>query len=91
MMPDENKIPPGPLGTIGEIRQPYDLKLGDMIHFDGVFFPITDMAQARGGARVLHFRSREPYLVTGPTLVYRPVELNGLKGTIRFVSTVHPA
>ncbi|WP_405391182.1 hypothetical protein OG596_27010 [Streptomyces sp. NBC_01102] len=31
------------------------------------------MTTSRSGVKVLHFTDREPLLVEGPTLVYRPV------------------
>ncbi|MDG4857374.1 hypothetical protein P8605_04245 [Streptomyces sp. T-3] len=87
MLPDEDKIPPGPPGTSGDILLPAQLKLGDLIRFDGVFFPVKNMITARGGAKVLHFDAHEPYTVAGPTLAYRPIDFNALSGSLRYIRT----
>ncbi|MGW8887131.1 hypothetical protein [Streptomyces sp. NPDC055749] len=40
------------------------------------------MTTSRSGAKVLHFTDREPLLIEGPTLVYRPVEYTVTFGEI---------
>ncbi|MER7174182.1 hypothetical protein [Streptomyces mesophilus] len=87
MMPDESKIPVGPPGTNGTILTPGQLKIGDLIRFDGIFFPVRDMVTGQGGAKVLIFADREPYTVAGPTLAYRPIDFNALAGTLRYIRT----
>ncbi|WP_433544816.1 hypothetical protein ACQPZG_06215 [Streptomyces sp. CA-294286] len=84
---DENKIPVGPLGMSGAFRVPSELKLGDVVHLHGGFYPIEDMGQGRGGARVLHLRGREPYYVSDPVLAYRQINFEGLMG-YRLLPTV---
>ncbi|MEU5000045.1 hypothetical protein [Streptomyces sp. NPDC021622] len=90
MMPDEDKIPPGPVGTQGLPLNPSELKIGDLLHFDGTFFPIRDMVTGRGGSRVLNFLGRDPYTVSGPTLIYRVIELNARQGALHYIRTEAP-
>ncbi|MBB4984770.1 hypothetical protein [Streptomyces nymphaeiformis] len=79
MSQQAERPPRGPLGTQGYVVSPGQIKIGDMVGFDGVFFEITDMA---GGTahKALHFRDREPITVSGPLLVFRKIEYTPVLG-----------
>ncbi|MFF8831404.1 hypothetical protein [Streptomyces sp. NPDC015131] len=66
-------IPRGPLGTAGAMRTPGDLQLGDLIEFDGLYYPIVDMQAARAGMKVLRFEGHPPHTIDEPILAYRAV------------------
>ncbi|MEV0445700.1 hypothetical protein AB0I84_17710 [Streptomyces spectabilis] len=87
MMQDETKIPPGPPGTSGMVRNPGELLMGDRVHFDGQFFPILDMVSTPSGGKILHFDGHRPYTVNGPTLIYRRINLTERADSLRCVST----
>ncbi|MFC9244460.1 hypothetical protein ACFT7S_10650 [Streptomyces sp. NPDC057136] len=71
-MADEH-APKGPVGYRGSVETPATIRVSDMILHDHVYFAVADMVSARNGAKILHFKDREPLLVEGPTTVYRPV------------------
>ncbi|MFD9030104.1 hypothetical protein ACFVZW_02890 [Streptomyces sp. NPDC059567] len=79
MSQQKKRTPRGPLGTQGHVVSPGQIKIGDMVGFDGVFFEITSMS---GGTahKALHFRDREPITVCGPLLVFRKIEYTPVLG-----------
>ncbi|MEV3859112.1 hypothetical protein AB0J38_32965 [Streptomyces sp. NPDC050095] len=66
---------------------PTQLRIGDLVPFGGVYFPVTDMRAGPGGTKVLRFEAHEPWTATGPTLAYRPIDFNARAGSLRYVRT----
>jgi hypothetical protein len=66
-----------PLGTTEEFLLPTAVKPGDLIEFDGVWFPVVDMRTINGGSgRILLFDGRNPYKMTQAEIVFRPSSHN---------------
>ncbi|MFD9630420.1 hypothetical protein [Streptomyces violascens] len=68
--------PPAPLGTRAELRSPSGVKIGDYVYRDSLFLRVADMRSAGTAAhRVLFFDGHPPWMMTAPTITYRPIEL----------------
>lgn len=61
------------------------LRIGDLVRFEGVFSPVIDMHAGRSGAKVLNFPAHEPRTVTGPIIVYRPIDFDALADSLRYL------
>ncbi|MEV8018227.1 hypothetical protein AB0O76_18195 [Streptomyces sp. NPDC086554] len=52
---------------------PTQVRIGDLVEFDGAWFPVKDMKTAQAGGRILHFEGRAPYTMTQAEIVARPI------------------
>lgn len=64
-----------PPATTEEFLAPAQVKVGDLFEFSGVFHPVWDMRAVHGG-RLLLFQGRQPYAMTQPEILFRPLEPN---------------
>ncbi|MBD0746035.1 hypothetical protein [Streptomyces sp. CBMA152] len=72
----EPALPPAPRGTRAVLRSPSGVKIGDYVCRDGLFLQVADMRSAGTATqRVLLFDGHAPWLMTAPTITYRPIEL----------------
>lgn len=67
-------IPLPSVGTLGTIRPPSDVRVGDFVYLDGEYQRVRDMRSAGTAAhRVLIFAGREPWVMREARTTYRPI------------------
>ncbi|PRH79418.1 hypothetical protein C6N75_10075 [Streptomyces solincola] len=75
----------GPLGHATLRAQPWEVRIGDLVEFDGLYYPVQS-TEARNGMTTLRFIAHPPFTFDCPIYVWRPVTHEGKAAGVRAYS-----